>query len=94
MILYLFSLNNTSAHVRRVDKKKKKNIFEENEKEKKKNDTDIFVHHIVFIFDFRSALIGCMSFNMKTLLKTTSCTKVRKSIKTMCENEVWSEIFI
>jgi hypothetical protein len=34
---------------------------------------------------FRSDLIGCVSFNMKNLLKTSTSSKVRKSIRTMCQ---------
>jgi hypothetical protein len=66
----------------------------ERKEEEEKTYIDIYVYLFV-IFYFRSDLIGCMSFNMKTLLKTTSCTKVRKSIKSKCEKErERSEIFI
>jgi hypothetical protein len=59
----------------------------ERERERERKRHYIYIlRHIVYILYFRSDLIGCMSFNMKTLLKTTSCTKVRKSIKFKCEN--------
>ncbi|CAF0789123.1 unnamed protein product [Adineta steineri] len=36
------------------------------------------------VTDNKSDLIGCMSFNMKTLLKTTSCTKTSSKYKWYC----------
>ncbi|CAF3104384.1 unnamed protein product, partial [Rotaria sp. Silwood2] len=39
---------------------------------------------MVLINYFRSDLIGCMSFNMKTLLKTTSCIKTSSKYKWYC----------
>jgi hypothetical protein len=56
-----------------------------NKRKRERNIHSIVIRYIFFYF--RSDLIGCMSFNMKTLLKTTSCTKVRKSIKFMCEKD-------
>ena len=53
--------------------------------EKKKTPRFIGRDIDVFSCDFRSDLIGCMSFNMKTLLKTTGCTKVSESIRARCE---------
>ena len=50
------------------------------------------MRHSCFDFYFRSELIGCMSFSMKTLLKTTSCTTVRKSIKFKCEKVMFFEV--
>jgi hypothetical protein len=63
----------------REEKKKRRR-----RRKKRHPHTSIYIYLFV-IFYFRSDLIGCMSFNMKTLLKTTNCTKVRKSIKYKCE---------
>ena len=92
-IHYLFSLRDTYASLthRYCDRIRR---WEEEEEEEEISvsllpyiNASASAHsfHIVCLWYFRSDLIGCMSFNMKTLLKTTADSKVRKSIRLMCE---------
>ena len=89
---YLFSLNDTcqfDGYICRARGEEEEGKERERAIEEKKK-TPKFIGRDIDVFScyFRSDLIGCMSFNMKTLLKTTSCAKVRKSIKARCERLV------